>query len=172
MGIMDGNPKNEPMHYGEIYHVWQFSTMAKGIVSCFQAYISHAGDQDLKKLLQDAIAQAKQEIMECDKLLTDNGITPMATLPERPVVHVEEIPTGARFTDMEIAAHLAADISAGLLACSEIIGLSLREDIGALFAKYHAAKTALGTRVLRTSKDKGWIAVPPLQTKKPEPVTV
>ena len=34
MGVLDGNPKNEPMHYGEIFNVWQFSTMAKrGFIS-------------------------------------------------------------------------------------------------------------------------------------------
>lgn len=37
MGILSGNPKNEPMHYGEIFGVWEASMMAKGMVSCYQA---------------------------------------------------------------------------------------------------------------------------------------
>lgn len=50
MGILSGNPKNEPMHYGEIFSIWQCSVAAKGAVSCYQAYLNHAGDQDLKKI--------------------------------------------------------------------------------------------------------------------------
>lgn len=48
-GILGGNPKDEPMHYGEIFSVWQASTMAKGALSCYRAYSYHAGDHDLKK---------------------------------------------------------------------------------------------------------------------------
>ncbi|MBD1341686.1 DUF3231 family protein, partial [Pseudomonas aeruginosa] len=43
-----------------------------------------------------------------------------------------------------------------------------REDIGALFAKYHVTKTALGVRILQVNKEKGWLVPPPLQIKRPE----
>lgn len=49
MGILSGNPKDEPMHYGEIYSVWQLSALAKGSVSFYQACLNHAGDKELKK---------------------------------------------------------------------------------------------------------------------------
>lgn len=172
MGIMDGNQKQEPMHYGEIYSVWQYSATAKGLVSCFELFKNHAGDGDLKKLLQEGINQAKQEIAECDTLLTNNGTTPAPSLPARPNVTLDDIPDGARFTDVEIAVHFAADISAGLLACSGVLGLAIREDIGAMFLKYHTTKANLGEKLLRLSKDKGWVITPPLQSKTPEPVGV
>ncbi|MFE0554885.1 DUF3231 family protein [Paenibacillus sp. NPDC058910] len=168
MGILSGNPKNEPMHYGEIFSVWTASTLAKGMVSCYEAYLNHAGDKDLKKILHDLLDQAKLEIKECDELLTDNGIAPAPALPERPSVKLEDIPAGARFTDPEIAVKIAADTSLGLVACSQIMGQSIREDIGALFAKYHLTMTALGVRILQMNKEKGWLIPPPLQIKRPE----
>ncbi|WP_145048725.1 DUF3231 family protein [Paenibacillus xylanexedens] len=168
MGILSGNPKNEPMHYGEIFSVWECSMMAKGAASCYQAYLNHAGDKDLKKILDDLLDQAKLEIKECDTLLTENGIAPAPTLPERPPVKLEDIPAGARFTDPEIAAKVAADTSLGLVAASQVIGQSIREDIGALFAKYHVTKTALGVRILQMNKEKGWLIPPPLQVKRPD----
>ncbi|OME88583.1 MULTISPECIES: DUF3231 family protein [Paenibacillus] len=168
MGILSGNPKNEPMHYGEIFSVWTASTLAKGMVSCYEAYLNHAGDKDLKKILNDLLDQAKLEIKECDELLTENGIAPAPVLPERPPVKLEDIPAGARFTDPEIAAKIAADTSLGLVACSQIMGQSIREDIGALFAKYHLTMTALGVRILQMNKEKGWLIPPPLQIKRPE----
>ena len=170
MGILGGNPKDEPMHYGEIYNVWMSSTAAKGIVSCYQAYLNHAGDNDLKKILGDLIDQAKLEIKECDALLTNNGISPAPAMPERSPVKLEDIPAGARFTDPEIAAAISADSSLGLVACSQVMGQVIREDIGALFAKYHLARAALGARILQMNKEKGWLIPPPLQLKRPEPV--
>ncbi|CAH1190975.1 DUF3231 family protein [Paenibacillus sp. JJ-223] len=168
MGILSGNPKNEPMHYGEIFSIWQCSVAAKGAVSCYQAYLNHAGDQDLKKILDTLLDQAKLEIKECDTLLTENGIAPAPVLPERPPVKWEDIPVGARFTDPEIAAKIAADNALGLVAASQGMGQSIREDIGALFAKYHVTKTALGVKILQMNKEKGWLVPPPLQVKRPD----
>lgn len=168
MGILSGNPKEEPMHYGEIFHLWSFSSKAKLILSYYQAFWNHAGDDDLKKILSELKDQANLEIKECDKLITDNGFTPAPGYPKRPDVKLEDIPMGARFTDQEIAAALSADVSMGLVACSTIMGSSIREDIGALFAKYHATLTAISIKLLRLNKDKGWLVPPPLQTKRPE----
>lgn len=168
MGILSGNPKEEPMHYGEIYGLWQFSTAAKGCISSNRLYQYHVGDKELKQFLGDVINQAELEVSECDKILTDNGIAVTAKLPDRPDAKLEDIPVGARFTDQEVSVIAAADLAAGLVACSQIMGITIREDIGALFAKYHATKAALGLRILRMSKEKGWVLPPPLQVKRPE----
>ncbi|MEF3303179.1 DUF3231 family protein [Paenibacillus sp. GYB003] len=168
MGILGGNPKDEPLHYGEIYDIWQFSMMAKGCVSAYRAFQNHAGDSDLKNILADMINQAELEASECDKLLNDNGIVPAPGLPDRPEAKWEDIPAGARFADQEIAPKIANDVAMGLVACSQVMGKSIREDVGALFAKYHATKAAIGLKTLRLSKEKGWLVPPPLQVKRPE----
>ncbi|GIQ71105.1 DUF3231 family protein [Xylanibacillus composti] len=172
MGILSGNPKDEPMHYGEISEVWAFSAKAKGMLSAYEALQYHAGDKDLKGMLEKLIDQSRKEIMECDELLTANGITPAPGYPERPEVKLEDIPAGARFTDPEIAAKIAADVSMGLVGCSTIMGTCIREDIGALFAKYHTVLLSFNTQILRMNKDKGWLIPPPLHVKRPELVEV
>jgi transcriptional regulator of met regulon len=176
MGILSGNPKEEPMHYGEIFDVWAFSTASKNMVAIYQAFLNHAGDEDLRQLIRDLIEQAQLEIKECDALLHENGIAPAPTPPSKPKAKLEDIPAGARLTDPEIAAAVAADLALGLVACSQIIGKCIREDIAALFAKYHNTKLSMSTRALKMSKQKGWLVPPPLQIKrpvgKPEPVNV
>jgi hypothetical protein len=172
LGILSGNPKDEPMHYGEISSVWAASTTAKAAVSCYQAYLNHAGDKDLKKLIEDYIDQAKQEITELDELLNSNGIAPAPIMSDRPKANLEDIPVGARFADSEIASAISADTATGLVACTQAMAMCIREDIGALFAKYVAAKTVLGGRTLRILKDKGWLIPPPLQIERPETVGV
>lgn len=152
-------------------NLWSLSTLGKGMISCLQAYHNHAGDKDLKQLITDLISQTKTEVQESDEVLKENGITPAPALPERPKVDVEDIPAGARFSDAEIGAALAVDSAAGLVACSQGIGSSIREDIGAMFAKFHGQRALLGTRILRLNKEKGWLVPPPLQMKD-EPVPV
>lgn len=172
MGILSGNPKDEPLHYGEVYDLWMFSMKAKGCISVYRAYQYHAGDNDLKQILHDVINQAELEAEECDKLLVSNGIAPIPTLPARPEAKLEDIPVGARITDPEISALVATDNAATLVVCSQIMAKSIREDVGALFGKYHLTKTALGTKILETSKKKGWLIPPPLHVKRPETVEV
>ncbi|MFF2479764.1 DUF3231 family protein [Paenibacillus sp. NPDC058071] len=172
MGIFSDNPKDKPMHYGEISSVFMASTAAKGSISCYQAYLNHSGDKDLNKILEALVDQAKLESKELDALLINNGITPTPTMPERPTVKLEDIPAGARFTDPEIAIKIATDTSMSLVACSQAMAQSIREDIGALFAKYHLTKAAQGIKILEMLKDKGWLITPPLQVNRPETAKV
>jgi hypothetical protein len=168
MGILTGKPKNEPLHYGEAYDIWQFSMAAKGCASTYRLLSYHAGDKELKGIIGDMINQAELELAECDEILVHNGIVPFPGLPERPEARLEDIPIGARFTDMEIAAMLSADSAAGLVICSQIMGKCIREDVGALFGKYHATKAVIGLKALRLSKEKGWLVPPPLLIERPQ----
>jgi hypothetical protein len=168
MGILTGSSKQEPLHFGEAYDVWQFSMAAKGCVSLYRALSYHAGDKELKGIIGDMINQAELEAAECDEILIHNGLVPFPDLPQRPEARLEDIPVGARLTDMEIAAMVSADSAIGLIGCSQIMGKSIREDIGALFAKYHLTKTAIGLKALRLSKEKGWLVPPPLLIDRPQ----
>ncbi|WNS47103.1 DUF3231 family protein [Paenibacillus sp. MMS20-IR301] len=170
MGIFGGSPHDEPMHYGEIYNVWQASMVAKVAISTYRAYLIHAGDKDLKKIIEALIDQAELEVSECDTLLTKNGIATVPNPPGRPAARLEDIPAGARFADTEIFASISTAIATGLVACSQAMAQSIREDVGALFAKYHLTKAALGSRILKLSKEKGWLIPPPLQIRRPETV--
>lgn len=162
MGILSGNPKEEPMHYGEVFGAWSFLTAAKAMIAAYQTKINHVGDKELKELIEEAIKQCKQEEKEIEALLKENGVGLPQTPPDRPKAALEEIPVGARFLDQEISAALSASIAAGLVACSTIMGESLREDIGMMFGQFHLQKAALGVKALRLAKEKGWIIVPPL----------
>lgn len=168
MGVMNGNPKEEPMHYGEVFSTWSFLLTTKGDIAGFQTYLNHAGDGDLKKLLQEAIDGGKQENKQVEALLKENGVGLPPTPPERPDANLEDIPAGARVMDAEIAAMLSAKIAAGLVACSTIIGQSIREDIATMFGQFHVQKAALGAKALRLNKEKGWLVPPPLHHHKAE----
>ncbi|WP_186576386.1 DUF3231 family protein [Aquibacillus kalidii] len=166
MGILSGNPKEEPMHYGEVYSTWSFLMAAKAAVAGYQIHLNHTGDSDLKKLLEEAIEICKQQGEQVETLLKENGVGLPPTPPERPKANIEDIPAGARIMDQEVAAALSVDISAGLVACSTVIGQAIREDIAMMFGQFHVQKATLGAKVLRLNKNKGWIIPPPLHHSK------
>ena len=55
MGILSGNPQNEPMHYGEVFGAWSYLSVAKGLHAGYQTFANHTGDNDLKKLIEETI---------------------------------------------------------------------------------------------------------------------
>lgn len=162
MGILSGNPQDEPMHYGEVFGAWSAVTTGKAMIAAYQTLLNHAGDEDLRKLIQEAIELGKQEMTDIENLLKQNGVGLPPTPPERPASDLEAIPPGARFMDNEIAAKMSADCAAGLVAASTMIGQSIREDIATLFGTIHTQKAAFSTKLLRLNKEKGWLVPPPL----------
>ena len=168
MGILGGNPQNEPMHYGEVFGAWSYLSVAKGLHAGYQTFANHAGDDDLKKLIAEVIQGLKQEISQTEELLKVNGVGLPPTPPDRPTADLESIPVGARFADPEISAAISMDIAAGLVACSQLIGQCIREDIALMFGQFHTAKALLGAKFLKLNKEKGWLIPPPLHLQTPE----
>lgn len=173
MGVLSGNPQDEPMHYGEVFGVWSYLTAAKGTLARYQLLINHTGDQDLRRFIDDMIRNmVKPEIEQTENLLKANGVALPPAPPERPVAALESIPPGARINDMEASTSIGTDLAAGMVACSQAIGQSIREDIGMMFAQFHQKKVQYAGQLLRLNKEKGWLVVPPLKVEIPEPVTV
>lgn len=169
MGVLSGNPQNEPLHYGEVFDIWSYLLAAQGAVAGHQVFMNHTGDEDLKKFLQNLIENdITPEIEELKTLLKVNGVALPPAPPERPVASIEDIPPGARINDAEIAATVAAGLAAGLVTCSQVMGKCLREDVGMLFGQFHMKKAQAGVNLLRLSKKKGWIVPPPLHVRNSE----
>lgn len=168
MGILSGNPKDEPMHYGEIFGTWTNLLTNNGLIAGYQVYINHTGDQDLKKLIEEAIQGLQNENKQLEELLKTNGIGLPPAPPDRPIAKLEDIPVGARYSDPEISASVSKDVAAGLIACSQVMGQSIREDIAMMYGQFHLAKAQFGAKMLKLNKEKGWLIPPPLQVKASE----
>lgn len=162
MGILSGNQKDEPMHYGEVFAAWTTLAGCYGMIAGYQTFYNHAGDQDLKKIIEELIQAAKNEVEQLERLLKTNGVALPLAPPERPEARLEHIPPGARFNDPEISAALSLDVGASLTAYSTAMGTCTREDIAMMYAQFHLAKAQLGYKLLRLNKQKGWLMLPPL----------
>lgn len=165
MGILSGNPQDEPLHYGEVFDIWATLLSGNSMIAGYQTMIHHAGDDDLKKLLVESMEICQQHKKQLEELLKENGVALPPTPPEPPEACLENIPVGARIQDPAIAAILSVDIAAGLVAYSAAMGKCIREDLAMLYGQFHTQKAALGVKVLRMNKEKGWIIPPPLHLK-------
>jgi hypothetical protein len=169
MGILSGNPQNQPMHYGEVSSTWAYLMTAQGMVAGYQVLMNHTGDEDLKRLLEDVIKNGlKPEVQALQELLKANGVALPPAPPERPSATLESIPPGARINDPEVAAKVSADIAAGLVSCSTIMGTCIREDIAVMFGQFHMKKAQFGAALLQLNKEKGWLIPPPLHVQQSE----
>lgn len=168
MGILSGNPQDEPMHYGEVFSTWNYVMTSNKTIADTQMLVNHVGDNDLKKLLNESIEAAQAEVKQVSEILMANGVALPPAAPEPPAVELNDIPVGARFPDADVAATAAAGLATGLVTCSQIMGQSIREDIAMMFGQFHTAKATLGGKFLKLMKEKGWLVPPPLHHHKSE----
>ncbi|KIL51749.1 hypothetical protein KP77_12610 [Jeotgalibacillus alimentarius] len=162
MGILSGAPKNEPLHYGEIYGVWSALLKAKSSIAANQTLLNHAGDRELRELIEEAIKMGQDESRQLEELLIEHQIQVPPSPPARAKAGIDQIPDGARFQDPEIAASIAASTGTAMTADSQMIAQCVREDVGLMFAQFHTQKVAFAAKTLRLSKEKGWLIPPPL----------
>ncbi|PLT27635.1 DUF3231 family protein [Peribacillus deserti] len=166
MGILNGNPKEEPLHSGEVFYLWTHLFETKAFLVTLQVLINHTGDHDLKLFLGDLKDNCiKQGAEQVETIIKESGIRMPPAPPDRPNVEQQDIPAGARFYDPEIAAMVLKEVNAGMLLASTIMGISIRKDITELFSTTHTQLADYAAKLLDVNKDKGWIVPPPLMVK-------
>lgn len=166
MGIFNGKPENEPLHSGEVFNLWSHLYAAKGYLVTLQIFISHTGDHDLKVFLEDLLENCyKQEDQQTEAILKQNGIRLPPAPPSRPDVQLEDIPAGARFNDPEIALLVQRELMVGKILGSYVMGISIRSDIAEMFGEFHVQKSEYEEKLLKLTKEKGWLVPPPMNLK-------
>jgi hypothetical protein len=166
MGMFSGKPENEPLHSGEVFNLWSHLYATKGYLVTLQIFINHTGDHDLKVFLEDLLENCyKQEEQQTEAILKQNGIRLPPAPPARPDVQVEDIPAGARFNDPEIAFLVQRELMVGKILGSYVTAIAIRSDISEMFGEFHVQKSEYEEKLLKITKDKGWIVPPPINLK-------
>lgn len=158
--------QDEPLHSGEVYHLWTYLYHTKGFLVTLQVLTNHTGDDQLKAYLEDFNENAvTEEEKQVETLLKETGIRLPPAPPDRPNVELQDIPAGARFNDPEIAILIQKELMTSKLMCSYIMSMCFREDIGSMFEEFHTQKVEYEGRLLKLTKEKGWLVPPPINVK-------
>lgn len=151
------------LHYGEVYNLWSHLTKAKGCLAKYQTLINHCEEPELASFMQKMLENVVEpEIKKLATVLKDNGVETPPTPQEKPSVDFSSIPMGGRFKDPEIAMCVANDLAMNLTACSQIVALSIREDISKMFVAHHAELVKYGHDLQKIMLKHGWLVIPPL----------
>ncbi|MEC9488486.1 MAG: DUF3231 family protein [Halanaerobium sp.] len=165
MGLFSDKVMDEPLHFGEIYYIWEHLMKAKGCMSKFQLLKNHTEDQELRDFIADMNKNLiETEIKYLDEVLLENGIETPPDAKDVPLAETNSIPTGARFTDMEVASCIANDLKTAMTSTSMIIGLSTNDDITKFFAQHHNQLVKFGGILLKMMKKNCWLIKPPVAT--------
>jgi hypothetical protein len=166
MRIINNKQPEEPFHSGEVYQLWSSLYQSKNLLVTMQVLINHTGDHDLKTYLEDLVESClRQEEQQVEAVLKEAGIRLPPAPPDRPDVEVEDIPSGARFNDPEIAVLVQKELMTGRILSSYMIGTAHRGDIRTMFGEFHAEKEEYEQKLLDLCKQKGWIVDPPINVK-------
>ncbi|GEL76260.1 DUF3231 family protein [Tenuibacillus multivorans] len=166
MNSLGGQHEEEPLHSGEVFHLWTYLFDTKACLVTMQVLINHCGDRDLKTYLEELLENGyTQEAEQTEALLKETGIRLPPAPPDRPNVEVQDIPAGGRFNDPEIATLVNKELMSGRMMCSYIMGVSNREDIRTMFEDFHSQKEENEVKLKQIMKEKGWIVHPPINIK-------
>lgn len=166
MCAFNSKQQEEPLHSGEVYHLWTYLYNTKGFLVTLQVLMNHTGDDDLKAYLEDFNENSvTEEEKQVETFLKETGIRLPPAPPDRPNVELQDIPAGARFNDPEIAVLIQKELMTSKLMCSYIMSMCAREDIGSMFEEFHTQKAEYEGRLLKLSKEKGWLVPPPINVK-------
>jgi len=61
------------------------------MISGYQTFYNHAGDEDLKKIIEDIIETCREEVKQLEKILKTNGIALPPASPEIWYVHPNDL---------------------------------------------------------------------------------
>src|SRR5690625_3435581 len=118
MGEQSGKAQNEPLHAGEIFHLWSYLHSTKEYLVTLQILNHHSGDEDLKAFLDDVTENSfTHEEQQIESLLKETGIRLPPAPPERPDVELQDNPAAARFNEPEHPSQSKRIIVKGIKYC-------------------------------------------------------
>ena len=160
MGVLSEVSQHEPIQFRDVLHITGYLSSAQGTLAANEVFITKIVDQDFKTFAEDILQKGLMaEIQILQSLLQTNGLV---LPPAPPSVSVNNLPPNLTMNDAQIAADFSKKISSSLLVCSQIVGESCHEDIGAIFERFHMSKAQVGARLVQLMKQKGWLVRPTL----------
>lgn len=160
------NIHEEPLHAGEIFHLWSYLEQIKQNVIVVQVFISQVSDKDLRVYLEDLLDNCiMKEIEQVEEILKELGIRIPPAPPDRPKVELQDIPAGVRLNDSEIANQMKKDFLLCKNHCSYMTTITHQKFIFTMYTDFYMQRLEYEHKLFLLMKEKGWINVPPVHVK-------
>lgn len=157
---IDSEPKPRP-HIGEAMGCWLYYTAIAEEIAGLDASLNTTTDDDLVKLLNRSKKLAHNQKTILEKFMIEEGIPLPITAQSKPKSEPNSVPLGVKLTDDEIANFISIKVASNLVICSTNMTQCVRNDLGLMWARFHAEKMVFGMELKTAMRKRGWIKVPP-----------
>lgn len=157
---VDNEPKSRP-HIGEAMGCWLYYTAIAEEITVLEASLNTSTDDELLSLIRRSLNLAQHQKQILEKFMIEEGV-PLAPIAQsKPKSDPNSVPLGVKVTDDEIANFIGIKVASNIVMCSTNISQCVRNDIGLMWARFHAEKMIFGMEVKTAMRKRGWIKVPP-----------
>jgi len=151
-----------PPHVGEAYFVWAYYVAAKESRILSLMMLNHTNDPELKESIEHFINDVLEpQAKQLTDLLRTEGIDMPAGTGDKAKADEQQIPSGAKMTDNEIANMLLVKLNGLLLFSFMALFGAVRDDISAMFYNFQAHVMAQSYTQKKLMQKRGWLLVPP-----------
>ncbi|MFJ5763143.1 DUF3231 family protein [Neobacillus sp. NPDC093182] len=157
---IDTDPKPRP-HIGEAMGCWLYYTAIADEIPALETALNTTTDNELISLVKESKKLANHQKGILEKFMIDEGIPLSPISQSKPKSEPNSVPLGVKVTDDEIANFIAIKVASNIVLCSTNMTQSVRNDIGLMWARFHAEKMIYGMELKTAMRKRGWIKVPP-----------
>jgi hypothetical protein len=151
-----------PLHTGEVMNIWTFYLFVDEAKRFCRLSMNHSADKELLHMLEDVIYHLEDPmISKLGEFMQTNGIPIPDTSAQKSPTEPNDIPSGAKMTDVEISNFLSVKLATGLVFCTRGTAESTRNDVGMMFTEFYTQKLVFTTKLKQLMKKRGWLKVPP-----------
>ena len=151
-----------PMHIGEVMACWTYLAFVENIISFEQVGLNMITEAALKDLYQDSLKVAQSHKKELTDFMRKEGVVLPEAPEDKPKSDPNAVPSGARFTEDELANTLNINFVIAADMCAAAASQCVRTDVGLMFFKFQADKIVLAFKAKELMLQKGWLKHPPI----------
>jgi hypothetical protein len=156
----DNEPKPRP-HIGEAMGCWLYFTAIAEEIPALEASLNTTTDNELISLLNNSLDLAQHQLDVLRNFMINEGIPLSQVAESKPKSDPNSVPLGVKVTDEEIANFISLKVASNIIMCSTNMSQSIRNDIGLMWARFHAEKMIFGMELKTAMRKRGWIKDPP-----------
>jgi hypothetical protein len=157
---MDNEPKSLP-HIGEAMGCWLYFTAIAEEIPALEASLNTSTDDEMLSLIKRSLSLAEHQKQILETFMLDEGIPLAPIANHKPKSSPNSVPLGVKVTDDEIANFIAIKVASNIVMASTNMAQCIRNDIGLMWARFHAEKMIFGMELKTAMRKRGWIKVPP-----------
>lgn len=151
-----------PPHIGEAFNAWTYYVSAQECRVLSVMMLNHTNDSELKEMMEHFVADMlAPQINQLSDFLRNEGIDMPPGTGDKPKANEQQIPPGAKMTDMEIANMLIVKVNGLLMFCFMGLFVGLRDDISGMFVTFQGQVIAQAYTLKKLMQKRGWLIVPP-----------